>query len=302
MACLSAPEADLTAMSTFASVIIDGVEHDPATASIPVSDIGFIRGYGCFEVIRAFDGTCFRLGEHLDRLGRSAAMLGIELPARSDMSRWAGSVCEPGGQTLVRFLVSAGDDPFDGTTRVVVTGEPAPPQVTELRLLEVAAPWHSDGAEWELVRGKTLSYANNFAATRVARLAGYDDALLLGRSGRVLEGPTFSIGWVIPDGEDVIYETPAMSLGILDSITRQAALDAADEAGLAFREVEDDLSRLDAATEVFALSTLKDAVPVSAVGERTFRAGPATTALATALGRLMEREVAGREGPSPGNE
>jgi len=67
-------------MTTFTSVSIDGVVADPATASIPVSDIGFIRGYGVFEVIRGIGGVCFRLGQHLDRLATSAGMLGIELP------------------------------------------------------------------------------------------------------------------------------------------------------------------------------------------------------------------------------
>lgn len=282
-------------MSSFTSVIIDGVPQVPETASIPVTDIGFIRGYGCFEVLRAFDGTCFRLDEHLDRLQRSSDMLGIELPDRAELAAWTAQAAT-GDETLVRILVSAGDDPFEGTARVVITGEPAPPQLEQLRLLPVPAPWHSDGAEWELLRGKTLSYANNFAATRVAREAGFDDALLIGRSGRVLEGPTFSVGWVVREGSEAVYETPAMSLGILDSITRQAALDAADEIGLAVREVVDDPSRLDVATEVFALSTLKDAVPVTAIGERRFPAGPATEVLGTALRRLMRREV-GRAEP-----
>ena len=112
------------------------------------------------------------------------------------------------------------------------------------------------------------------------------------KSGRVLEGPTFAVGWVVPDGSDVVYETPALSLGILDSITRQATLDAAEQAGLAVREVEDDITRLDSATEVFALSTLKDAVPVTAIGERRFEPGPATSVLRRALVDLMAAELA----------
>ena len=278
-------------MTTFSSVIIDGVARDPGTASIPVSDVGFIRGYGCFEVIRGFNGTCFRQSEHLDRLDSSAGMLGIELPPHLDFDAWIADVIPTDGESIVRIFVSAGDDPFEGTPRIVVTGEPAPRQLTQLRLLEVAAPWHSDGASWELLGGKTLSYANNFAATYVARQAGYDDALLIGRSGRVLEGPTFAVGWVVPEGSEVVYETPAMSLGILDSITRQATLDAAEQAGLPFREVEDDITRLDSATEVFALSTLKDAVPVTAIGERRFEAGPATADLRRALLELIAAEL-----------
>ena len=278
-------------MTSFSSVLIDGVARDPVTAAIPVSDVGFIRGYGCFEVIRGFDGICFRNAEHLDRLDRSAEMLGIDLPDRADLDAWIQEVTPPDGQSIVRVFVSAGDDPFEGVTRVVVTGEPAPLQLSELRLLEVPAPWHSDGASWELLGAKTLSYANNFAATHVARRAGYDDALLIGRSGRVLEGPTFAVGWVVSDGADTIYETPALSLGILDSITRQATLDAADRVGFPVREVEDDITRLDSASEVFALSTLKDAVPVTAVGERRFEPGPATSALRQALVDLMAAEL-----------
>ncbi|NNC81384.1 MAG: aminotransferase class IV, partial [Acidimicrobiales bacterium] len=177
----------------FARVFIDGVDTDPNTAAIPVGDVGFVRGYGVFEVVKAVDGVCFRLPEHLDRLERSAAMLGIELPSRELLTRWAADAADGIPEAIVRMLVSAGDDPWEGPCRVIVTGEPASPQMASLRLLPVNAPWHSDGAEWELLRGKTLSYANNFAAIRQARMAGFDDAVLIGRSGRVLEGPTFTV-------------------------------------------------------------------------------------------------------------
>ena len=34
----------------------------------PVFDIGFQRGYGCFEAMRSYGGIPFRLAGHLDRL------------------------------------------------------------------------------------------------------------------------------------------------------------------------------------------------------------------------------------------
>ena len=64
-------------------VIING-EHVAATnAAIPVDDIGLLRGYGCFEALRSYDGLPFRLGDHLDRLEHSAAALFLPLPPRS---------------------------------------------------------------------------------------------------------------------------------------------------------------------------------------------------------------------------
>ena len=280
-------------MSSFTSVAIDGVQMDPATASIPVSDMGFMRGYGVFEVIRGIGGRCFRLSEHLDRLAKSAAMLGINLPDREHIGSWAASAAAHEDAAIIRILVSAGDDPFDGTVRVVVTAEPYPLPKPELTLLPVVAPWHSDGESWELLGAKTLSYGNNFGAIRAAKLQGFTDAVLIGRSGRILEGPTFTIGWVVEEDGRVVYETPAMSLGILDSITRQLAFDSAGDAGLEIREVEVGLDRLDDALEFFALSTLRDTLSVIAVGTRKFDPGPATTALREAMQQRTREEIAG---------
>ncbi len=278
-------------VSEFSSVRIDGTVQDPATASIPVSDIGFIRGFGVFEVIRGLDGRCVRLDAHIERLGRSAAKLGIELPQTRDLISWIEDAAGFESDGLIRVLVSAGDDPFEGSARVVVTSEPAPGQPESASLLPLIAPWHSDGEEWELLRAKTMSYANNFGAIRQAKLAGYTDAMLLGRSGRILEGPTFTVGWVVREGEATVYETPAMSLGILDSITRELAFDAAAATGLTFREVEVGLERLDDASEVFILSTLRDAVAVTAVGDREFAIGPATETLRRAMNDLTMSEL-----------
>ncbi len=278
-------------MTAFTSVRIDGALHDPATASIPVSDIGFIRGYGVFEVIRGLNGGCVRMQPHVERLKRSAGMLGIDLPPDDQITDWCIHAAGMHDDCLIRVLVSAGDDPFEGTTRVVVTSEPAPKQATELTLLPVDAPWHSDSADWELRGAKTMSYANNFGAIRRAKLAECSDALLIGRRGHVLEGPTFTVGWVVEQEGTVTYETPAMTLGILDSITRQLAFDAAAEAGLAIREVEATLSDLDRAVEFFALSTLRDAIVVTAVGERRFEPGPHTARLRDAMAALTAREL-----------
>ena len=279
-------------MSRYTTIQLDGELTDPATASIPISDVGFTRGFGVFEVMRAFDGTCFRLDAHLERLARSAAMLGLDLPSKEDLTSWCDRAAAGMNECVVRVFITGGDDPFDGTVRAIVTSEPPIVLGPELRLRPQFAPWHSDGAEWELLRGKTLSYGNNYGAIRQAKLHGFDDAVLIGRSGRILEGPTFVVGWVVVEDGRAIYETPALSLGILDSITRELAFDSAEDAGLEIREVELGLERLDDATEFFALSTLRDTLSVTAVGDRTFSAGPHTLALRAAMSERTARELA----------
>ncbi len=275
----------------FTTVRIDGELVDTATASIPVTDLGFIRGIGAFEVMRGFSGVCFRLQPHIERLERSSDMVGITLPDHDLLASWCRDAAEAHEESVVRILVSVGDDLSGETPRIVVTSEERVAVPGPLSLMPVFAPWHSDGAEWELLRGKTLSYGNNFAAIRQAKLAGFDDAFLFGRSGRILEGPTFVVGWTVEEAGAVIYETPSLSLGILDSITRELALDAAADAGLTVREVEVPLERLDDATEVFALSTMRDTLAVTQVGDRTFPEGPNTEALRNAMLERMAMEL-----------
>src|SRR3954468_23764218 len=61
---------------------VDGRITATADASIPLKDDGLYRGDGVFEVIYLYAGRPFALGEHLDRLERSAAA--IELPIDRD--------------------------------------------------------------------------------------------------------------------------------------------------------------------------------------------------------------------------
>jgi branched-chain amino acid aminotransferase len=107
---------------------------------------------------------------------------------------------------------------------------------------------------------KSLSYAANMLASRKALAAGYDEALLIRSDGIVLEGPTCSIFWV----RDGCLRTPALTTGILASITRRVILES--------QPVEEGEFGLDdalAADEAFLVSTSRLAQPVAAIGDVT---------------------------------
>ncbi len=262
-------------------VLIDGQPEDPEAASISVFDWGLQRGDGLFEVFRSYGGTIFALDAHLDRLEEGAKKLQLPLPARSDMTEWLEAVAADGGDCRVRLVVTRGGDlpDIEAPGRCIVVWEHMSEPSSGLRVLPVAAPWHSGGTEWDLTGAKVISYAPNMSATRRAKNAGFDDALLISRDDWVLEGPTWTIAWFTDSG----LETPAMDLGILASVTRSEVLETAADIGLTVVEGRWTLERLDAAHEVVALSTLKEVAPVVAVGDRTFSPSGATARLADAF-------------------
>ncbi len=57
---------------------VDGAIAPTAEAMVPLRDDGLYRGDGAFEVIRLYEGRPFALGDHLDRLERSAAAIELE--------------------------------------------------------------------------------------------------------------------------------------------------------------------------------------------------------------------------------
>lgn len=266
------------------TVLINGV---PSAEGIPVTDSAVVRGDGCFEVLRSYRGNPFAVAEHLDRLENSARLLELPLPARNEAETWIRQVSEEVGDGAVRVLVTrgAGIPGLRDGSRFIVFGHTWEPPESPGRLLPVPAPWHAAGVSWELAGAKALSYAPNMAAGRRARGAGYDDALLITPEGTILEGPTFTVAWVVDD----VLETPRLDLGILDSITRRFVLEDAQNLGVEVREGVWDLRRLDEAAEFVAISTIREVQPVVEVGDLDFDEGPVTKRLAQAFSERIPR-------------
>lgn len=258
-------------------VLVDGEE----SGAVPATDSSVLRGDGCFEAVRAYGGRLFRLQDHLDRLERSASALELPSPDRGRVETWMTQAAERGGDCIVRVVLSRGAaiPGGDGDGRCVVVSHPVPDRPVEVALWPVPAPWHPAGRSWELAGAKTISYAPNLAATRIARHHGADDALLVSDEQVVLEGPTFSVGWC---RNDVVF-MPPLELGILDSITRRVVM----EIWPGVEEAEITLDALGQVDEVFVMSTTREVAPVTALGGDPMVTGPITRYLAQRLTELV---------------
>ncbi len=254
---------------------LDGAIAPAAETVIPVTDEGFLRGDGVFEVIRVYDGVPFALADHLTRLERSTTNLRLGWSARRDQLE----------QEIERVLDARGGSAFDGCLRIVLTRggrrllitEQLPPMPEHARLAFVTF------APTRLLDGvKSLSYAANMLAGRCAKERGFDEALLVTPHGRVLEAPTSSLFWCTGDG---VLATPPLEDHILASITRAFVMEVtgAEERVC----TEDDLRQ---ATEAFLASTTREVQPVSAIEDIEFEAP----------GKRTQEAAAGLRSSDPG--
>lgn len=268
---------------TTSTFLING---KPSDGLVPATDSSVLRGDGCFEVIRAYGTSPFRLDDHLERLASSAAMLDLSLPPLDDIAQWVNRSAEEMPDSAVRIVVTRGSTVpgVEGEPLVIVFAHASGATDLPTRLYPVAAPWHGAGVPWQLAGAKTISYGPNLASTRVAQKAGFDDALLITVDGVMLEGPTFCVAWVVGD----VVETPGMDLGILDSITRRVVFELASDLGVPIVEKRASVDRLTEASEVFAFSTIREVQAVVGIGDLKFMEGPVTARLAKGFAGLVD--------------
>jgi branched-chain amino acid aminotransferase len=251
---------------------INGEVVPLAQAVIPVSDEGLLRGDGVFEVMRLYDGVPYAADRHLARMASSARNLRLELDIEqvgADIGRLLDAA-RP-GDAMLRVLATRG-----GRRITLIEALPEMPASIALGCVTYAPVRLLDGV-------KSLSYAANMLATRLARERGFDDALLVTPHGRVLEAPTASFFWA-RDGE---LRTPPLSDHLLDSITRRVVI---DDVGAI--EVETARDELDHAEEAFVASSVREVMAVHRIEQLELRpGGPLTEAAAAAVRARVAAEL-----------
>jgi branched-chain amino acid aminotransferase len=253
---------------------VDGLVTPTAEAVVPMKDDGLYRGDGAFEVIRLYEGKPFALADHLNRLERSAAAIELQFD-RGALER-----------EIEALLVEAGRP--DGQLRLIVTRggrriaavEPIPAHAETLSVATVTY------CPTVILNGvKSLSYAANMQATRLAQAQGADEAVLVQPDGIVLEPPTSAIFWVSPEGG---LRTPALDLGVLESITRDRLVKALHVEVGAWPVTD-----LRAAGEAFLASTTREIQAVFAIDGHLLPEppGPRTREAQEAFAATLGREL-----------
>jgi branched-chain amino acid aminotransferase len=248
-----------------AAVWVGGRVVSPAEATVSVFDHGLTVGDGVFETLKVVDGRPFALRRHLDRLGRSARGLGLDVPyVRARMVAAIDDTLAAAGPAAgrLRITVTGGLAPLGsgrGEAPPTLVIAVAPATVWEPETTAVSVPWPRN--ERSAIAGvKTTSYAENVVALAEARKVGATEAILPNTRGRLCEGTGTNV-FVALGGRLL---TPSLLSGCLAGITRELVLEAYPTAD------EDDLpmEALAEADEVLLTSSTRDVQPLRMIDGR----------------------------------
>jgi branched-chain amino acid aminotransferase len=253
-------------------------EFVPATAAtLPLNDLGIVRGYGVFDLLRTYGTTPFRLRDHIRRLESSASQIALALP-------WSTEELED-----VVLRTYARNPIPDASIRIVVTGGPSDNFITPQGKPSLAVmvhpvapyptPYYTEGctAVSTLVAHamptvKSLNYIGAIMAMEQANKVGAVEAIYLDTQDRLTEATRSNL-FVI---RDHLLITPRDN--VLKGITRQVLLEVAAEE---FEVVEGPIHYADLHTldEAFLTSTTKEVLPLVQIDEHvigTGKPGPQT--------------------------
>jgi 4-amino-4-deoxychorismate lyase len=241
------------------------VSADPALSTDSAVSPDELFGDGVFETVHLRTSGPWLLGDHLDRLGRSAALLEIEVPLSlpADIEAVLSQPAPTPSERALRIMLTR--------TACHLTVTPVPAAALRerrdgIRLISADLGVSvSRRPPWSLGAAKTLSYASNFAARRWARRQGADDVLQLSTEGYALEAPTASLVWL---AGDTLGTVPPEEAGILPGTTAAHLLSLAPRLGLhpEHRMIGyDELAAADAIWLASSLRGLAEAVELDGV-------------------------------------
>ena len=251
---------------------VDGQFLPESEAVLPVSDLGVVRGYAIFDFLRTYNGVPFHLKEHLDRLDRSARLVGLKVPvARNELVDIIHETLKKNAlpEANVKLVVTGGDS-RDGIT----PGEHQRLLVMVTPLRRMPADWYSDGVgvvtshtDRVIPGAKSTNYIQAILNLRDASFRDSIEALYVNRLGFLLEGTTSNF-FAIINGSLV---TPPENR-ILPGVTRNVVLDlAAEHFRVEVRDVHMEEIRL--MDEAFLSSSNKEVVPVVKIDSVTLGDG-----------------------------
>ena len=262
-------------------------------------------GTGVFEGIRAYetsDGPAvFRLTEHIERLFRSAKILGMEIPytvdeiiqATKDTVRSTGL---PGcyvrpiayygyGEMGLNTLPCKVDVAIACWPWGAYLGEEALTKGVRMKI----SSWKRLDHNMLPPAAKTVAnYANSSLAKVEALRAGYDEAILLNNEGLVSECTGENL-FVVRGGKVI---TPPLAAGALEGITQWSVIKILEDMGYEVEKGNIARSDLYIAEEIFCVGTAAEVSAINSVDDRAVPCpGPITLKVAETYGKAVRGQI-----------
>jgi branched-chain amino acid aminotransferase len=260
------------------SISINGQCMSIDTASIPVTDRGFLFGDSIYEVFRTYSGIPLYFESHWKRFLNSSSLIKLSVPFTQDrLISDLRDLCSYSDTNInkdyyIRIILTRGDG-FD-----LHAQHASPPRLVLIirELVKWNPAYYRLGISlWatSVLRNskraldpniKGGNYLNNILGVIDANESDYDDAIFLNADGEITESSTANLFFVFRDR----ICTPYVKSGLLKGITRQALLGINKINNLPIIEERLTFEQINQADEAFITSSTRGVMPIKRVGSK----------------------------------
>ena len=248
-----------------------------------------------FEGERVYSGRIFKSRQHSERLGKSAELLGFQLPITVDALDAAKAETVKANNIVDGYVrpiawrgsemmgVSAQQSKINLAIATWVWPSYFPPEIRAKGIRMTWAKWRRPAPDTAPTASKAAGlYMICTLSKHAAEAAGFQDALMLDWRGLIAEATGANVFLVI-DGE---IHTPTPDC-FLDGITRRTVMGLAKDRQIKVVERHIKPEELAKAQEVFLTGTAAEITPVGEIGEHRFTPGAITHALIADFEKLV---------------
>jgi branched-chain amino acid aminotransferase len=229
-----------------ATIYIDGHYLKVPPQWLEAFTPGVFQGDGVFETLLAVGGKVFDVSAHLKRL--NGACKGAKMS-----SMVVNQVVNANKLDIARVRILAWKEGKQTHTVAMALPYTYPTKELTVCLLKTNRP-----ATSKFAHQKSLDYSLFADAYRKANAQGFDDVLLINRSGYIVEASRANV-FIVTDNQ---WMTPPLSSGCLNGITRQQLMTIARRMGQPVREKNITPAMVRDANEVFLTNSLLGIKPV----------------------------------------
>lgn len=238
---------------------IDNVKINPY-------DLGFLRGYAVFDVMRTVNGKVFLLKEHWDRFVNSANQLNLKIPVSQDEFQGiVEKLIEDNGlneiniRTVLTGGVSNNAFTLEGNETFLVTTEVF--RLPHEDVFKNGAKVITEEYKRFIPTAKIASYIAAIRLQDEKNKSGSIEIVYTDK-GKVLEASTSNL-FIIKDGKII-----TTNKGVLFGTTRNLVVDLAKKNSFEVEERQVKMDEMLNADEVFLTATNKNIIPVIKIDDR----------------------------------
>lgn len=274
----------------------NGEYVEPQDISVSPFDYGFNFGAGIYEVLAFCHGVPFQLAEHMERLGKGGAALGLPVN-RETIEEVCSTLVKKSKERngYIYIQMTFGDygkrshrlpQAIEPNLLVYTFNVPSPSTEVFNKGFSIQT---TPNIRWQRCEIKTISLLPNIIALREAVNEGFDDCLFVDEQGYALECSAANLFFV----EKGVLKTPPETNKILPGITRATIIQLASNCCIQVDICDCSVERLKQADEVFICSTTKHILPVARIDNESiaFVPGEVTKDLFSKWKQFVEQET-----------